>query len=67
LVVLHLKRTQGYAQSFYFGADLSYVNEMEDCGANYSIEGTAEDPYKIFSEHGSKSCQATVVAYPCMV
>ena len=21
---------------FYYGADLSYVNEMEDCGASYN-------------------------------
>ena len=24
--------------SFYYGADLSYVNEMEDCGATYKDE-----------------------------
>lgn len=40
--------------NFYFGADLSYVNEMEDCGAIYKTgNGTAEDPYKIFSEAGT--------------
>lgn len=39
---------------FYFGADLSYVNEMIDCGATfYSNEGVAKDPYEIFSEAGS--------------
>jgi arabinogalactan endo-1,4-beta-galactosidase len=39
------------AQSFYFGADLSYVNEMEDCGAVYKENGTAKDPYQIFADH----------------
>lgn len=40
--------------NFYYGADLSYVNEMEDCGAIYKTSnGTAEDPYKIFSEAGT--------------
>ncbi|WP_066219444.1 glycosyl hydrolase 53 family protein [Formosa haliotis] len=40
--------------SFYYGADLSYVNEMEDCGAIYKNEiGVAEDPYKIFSDCGA--------------
>ncbi len=39
------------AQPFYFGADLSYVNEMEDCGAAYSGLGL-DDPYAIFAEKG---------------
>jgi arabinogalactan endo-1,4-beta-galactosidase len=40
------------AQSgFYFGADLSYVNEMEDCGVRYKTEGGVEqDPYTIFAD-----------------
>ena len=37
---------------FYFGADLSYVNEMEDCGAVYRVGGEAYDPYAIFAETG---------------
>lgn len=40
--------------SFYYGADLSYVNEMEDCGAIYKNDkGVAQDPYKIFKEAGT--------------
>ncbi|NVJ46959.1 MAG: glycosyl hydrolase 53 family protein [Cytophagia bacterium] len=39
---------------FYHGADLSYVNEMEDCGAVYEdFEGNQKDPYQIFSEAGT--------------
>lgn len=39
---------------FYFGADLSYVNEMEDCGAIYKDQAGAEkDPYGIFAEEGT--------------
>ncbi len=39
---------------FYYGADLSYVNEMQDCGAIYKdAEGIAKNPYKIFSEAGA--------------
>lgn len=42
------------AQSaFYFGADLSYVNEMEDCGAVYRVNGEAKDPYRLFAEAGT--------------
>ena len=40
--------------AFYFGADLSYVNEMEDCGAVYKdASNLVKDPYKIFSESGA--------------
>jgi arabinogalactan endo-1,4-beta-galactosidase len=41
------------AADFYYGADLSYVNEMEDCGAKYRVHGQAEDPFQIFKEHGT--------------
>lgn len=37
----------------YLGADLSYVNEMEDCGAiYYDADGNASDPYELFAENG---------------
>lgn len=39
---------------FYAGADLSYTNEMEDCGVVYKDNGAAKDPYKIFSDYGCK-------------
>jgi arabinogalactan endo-1,4-beta-galactosidase len=40
--------------SFYLGADLSYVNEMEDCGAIYfDINNNSKDPYQIFQEAGT--------------
>ena len=43
------------ALSFYSGADLSYVNEMEDCGAIFkNLNNTVEDPYKIFYDAGAK-------------
>ena len=37
---------------FYLGADLSYVNEMQDCGVVYKENGQAKDPYQLFSDHG---------------
>jgi arabinogalactan endo-1,4-beta-galactosidase len=37
---------------FYRGADLSYTNEMEDCGVVYRENGAAKDPYKIFADNG---------------
>jgi arabinogalactan endo-1,4-beta-galactosidase len=39
------------AQSFLLGADLSYINEMEDCGALYYHQGVEQDPYSIFAEN----------------
>ena len=41
------------AQAFYFGADLSYVNEMEDCGAVFREAGEPKDPYTIFADNGA--------------
>ncbi len=40
-----------HAQPFFFGADLSYVNEMEDCGVVYKEQGAAKDPYQIFADN----------------
>ncbi|MEH6535036.1 MAG: glycosyl hydrolase 53 family protein [Psychroserpens sp.] len=40
--------------NFYYGADLSYVNEMEDCGAAYkNSNGTTLDVYDIFKNAGT--------------
>jgi arabinogalactan endo-1,4-beta-galactosidase len=50
-----LAATPGQTQEaprFYFGADLSYVNEMEACGASYRLNGQVRDPYEIFAETG---------------
>ena len=41
-----------YGQPFYFGNDLSYVNEMEDCGVVYKEQLVPKDPYRIFADHG---------------
>lgn len=41
------------AQPFYIGADMSYTNEMEDCGVVYTEQGLAKDPYQLFAERGA--------------
>lgn len=38
---------------FYFGADLSYVNQILDHGGVYRDEGEARSPYRIFKDHGT--------------
>ena len=41
-------------ENFFYGADLSYVNEMIDCGALYkNAADEIKDPYTIFSEAGT--------------
>ena len=42
-----------HAGKLYLGADLSYVNEMEDCGAVFREHGAAKDPFVLFKEHGA--------------
>lgn len=37
---------------FCMGADLSYVNEIEDHGGVYRDSGKVVDPYRIFKNHG---------------
>jgi arabinogalactan endo-1,4-beta-galactosidase len=38
---------------FYFGADLSYVNQVLDQGGSYKVNGTVTDPYTIFKNNGT--------------
>ena len=38
---------------FYLGVDLSYVNEMDDCGAVYRSNGEVRDAYNLFAEAGA--------------
>lgn len=37
----------------YLGVDLSYVNEMEDCGVSYREADQVKDPYEIFADAGA--------------
>jgi arabinogalactan endo-1,4-beta-galactosidase len=38
---------------FIFGADLSYANMMEDCGAEFREDGEIKDIYRIFADNGT--------------
>jgi arabinogalactan endo-1,4-beta-galactosidase len=42
-----------FSQTFYFGNDLSYANQMEDCGAVFKENGIPKDVYRIFADHGT--------------
>ncbi|MAZ28754.1 MAG: arabinogalactan endo-1,4-beta-galactosidase [Cytophagaceae bacterium] len=51
--------------SFYVGADLSYVNEMLDCGAKYKTAGgQVEDPYRIFAQAGTNLVRVRLWHHP---
>jgi arabinogalactan endo-1,4-beta-galactosidase len=45
--------TAAEAGELWRGADLSYVNELEDCGAIYRTNNRREDPYRIFAAAGA--------------
>jgi arabinogalactan endo-1,4-beta-galactosidase len=45
-------RVPGKPQNFA-GVDLSYVNEVESCGAQYRAGGKLRDPYELFAERGA--------------
>lgn len=49
---------------FYFGADLSYVNEMLDCGGTYSLHGKVTDPYRIFADKGCQLVRVRLWNHP---
>lgn len=41
------------SSSFYYGADLSFVNQMEDCGVTYKdVNNVETNPYTVFKEAG---------------
>lgn len=42
------------APRFITGADLSYVNELEDCGASYRVKGKKIDPFTLFAQKGAQ-------------
>ena len=44
---------QASGPDFYFGADLSFVNEMEDCGGVFREHGKPRDVFELVHEHGA--------------
>ncbi len=53
IAVLFLPACIAMGQTFYRGNDLSYVNQMEDCGAVFKENGVPKDVYRIFADHGT--------------
>ena len=48
--------TKGYTwDKFSMGADLSYVNEIQDAGGIYKDSNVVKDPFVIFKNHGTNT------------
>ncbi len=52
------------AGPFLFGADLSFANEMEDCGARFLDHGKARDPFELFHAHGANLVRVRLWNHP---
>ena len=52
------------AGGLYLGADLSYVNEMEDCGAIYRLHGKSIDPFKLLKREGGNLVRVRIWVNP---
>ncbi|MEI9994351.1 MAG: glycosyl hydrolase 53 family protein [Rhizomicrobium sp.] len=53
LLLAAVPASSGAARDLYFGGDLSFANEMDDCGAVYRDHGVQKDVYRIFKDHGA--------------
>lgn len=52
LALLLAAQAPAHVPPLYLGADLSYVNEMEDCGAVYRKGGRRADPFALLKRAG---------------
>lgn len=48
----------------YLGADMSYVNEMEDCGAVYRLHGKKIDPFALLKREGGNIVRVRIWVDP---
>lgn len=53
IIALTWSCQQKKSPTVYVGSDLSYVNEILDCGGAYRSAGELVDPYKLFAEKGN--------------
>lgn len=54
-------------QQFSMGADLSYVNEIEDYGGKYSDSSIVRDPFSIFASNGCNTVRVRLWHNPAWV
>ncbi len=51
--LISTSETRATENIFYQGADLSYVNELEDVGVKYHKDGTDVDPFTLLHSYGA--------------
>ena len=51
-------------KEFVLGADLSYVNQVEDFGGIYKEKGKQKDPFLIFKDHGANLVRVRLWMHP---
>ena len=52
LALLSLAASAPAQHPLYFGADLSFANEMQDCGATFRLGGKPVDPFELIRAKG---------------
>ncbi len=60
LAFVLMASSQASAHEFYFGADLSFANEMDDCGVVYREGGQPKDLFALFKEHGANIARVRI-------
>ncbi len=60
VVIFLLCLSPSSAHEFYFGADLSFANEMDDCGVVYRDNGQPKDLFALFKEHGANIARVRI-------
>ena len=56
-VIAALMLLPAEAGDWMFGADLSFANEMDDCGAVFKDNGVRKDVYQLFKDHGANTAR----------
>jgi arabinogalactan endo-1,4-beta-galactosidase len=58
--LLNLSVSQAAEPPIYLGVDISYANEMDDCGAVYKAGGKTVDPYQFFKSAGANTARIRI-------
>jgi arabinogalactan endo-1,4-beta-galactosidase len=53
LLLLFISKNSVQSQTFYKGADLSFVKELEGCGVQWKENNTVKDIFDIFKDNGA--------------
>ena len=60
LLLVGVGLTAARTAPFYFGADLSFANEMQDCGADFRYQGKLANPFALLKLKGGNLVRVRV-------